>query len=114
MAAKSSRELLSPLYPDLVENGRLSLMLRRLLPADITIAEEMWFGKVSMGWAFVRKGSRSSDVSTTALKRSFCVNFRNRGFEYGVGFAESVPDVARRNRDIHGCRRLYGKNEIGV
>ena len=88
-------EVSAALYPDLVQSGGLSQSLRSLLPADVTVAEEISWGKVSPGWAFIRKGPRRSQVCTAQHERAFCVDFRNRGFMYGEGWTRDLREVAR-------------------
>ena len=83
------------LYPDLVESGGLSQSLRSLLPADVTVEQEMSFGKVGPSSAFIRKGSRKSQSCTAMHERAFHVDFRNRGFMYGKGWTRDLPEVAR-------------------
>ena len=86
------------LYPDLVQSGGLSAALQRLFKqssADVDVAKELGRDKVSPGWAFIRRGSRKSQVSSAQFVRSFCVDFWNLGMQYGRGSTDDLAEVAR-------------------
>jgi hypothetical protein len=95
------------LYPDLIQSGGLSLALRSLLrqiSADPKIADAVWLGRQDSkdpkdgpgpGWAFIRKGSRKSQVSAAMHERAFGVDFRSRGAMCGQGWTRDLTEVAR-------------------
>jgi hypothetical protein len=83
------------LYPDLVQSGGLSPALQHIfeqLSASLAVTTGDWVG---FGWAFVRKGSRKSQVCAALHKRFFSVEFHNRGFSYGKGWTSDLKEVAR-------------------
>jgi hypothetical protein len=89
-------EVLDPaLYPELAQSGGLSPALQRIfdgLSADLHVTKVE--GVVSPGWAFVREGSRQSQIVAALIKRNFHVDFWYQGVYYGSGGASDLTEVA--------------------
>lgn len=80
----------------------LSPALQRVfdeLSADLNL--EKLEGVVSPGWAFIREGSRHSQVVTALNERNFHIDFWYQGVLYGSGGTSDLREIAQAAVAFH-------------
>jgi hypothetical protein len=102
VAIENSKVLHPALYPDVAQMGGLSPALQRVfdeLCADLSLKKVE--GVVSPGWAFIREGSRHSQVVTALYERNFHIDFWYQGVQYGSGVTSDLREIARAAVAFH-------------
>jgi len=99
---ENSKVLDPSLYPDLVQMGGLSPALQRVLgELSVDLNLRKVDGVVSPGWAFIREGSRHSQVVIALNERNFHVDFWYQGVQYGSGGTSDLTEIAQAAVAFH-------------
>jgi hypothetical protein len=94
-----SKTLSSSLYPDVAEKGGPVAALQQEL-GDMG-ANLVAYDPGFLVYACVRSGDRSSQLTTAARERAFCVDFWHQGVVYGNGWVDDLSEVGRAIVSFH-------------